>query len=395
MGLPDVRAEATIRNYMGSLIFVVSGGFVLYVLFGYPLFAALRARRRTLPIRKAPVMKPVTLLLPVRNGEAFLARKLESILRLDYPRDLVQILVISDGSTDRTDEIAKGYGASGVELVRIPHSGKATALNAGMDLARGEILFFTDVRQVLDPASLRYLVECFADPAVGVVSGELIIVEGETREEADVGLYWRYEKWIRKHLSRIDSVLGATGCVYAMRRELSVTLPANTLLDDVYLPLAAFFRGFRIVMEERARAFDSPTSLRTEFSRKVRTLAGVYQLVSAFPALLGPDNRMWIDFVSHKIGRLLLPFALIGLAASSFTLPGFWRPVILASQALFYGAAAADAVVPESWFLKRATSPVRTFVVLMAASLCATSIFFRPGQSLWKQTRVTAAKPFP
>ncbi len=395
MGLPDVRTEARIRNCMGSLIFVASGIFILYVLFGYPLLVALRARWRTLPVRKAPVTKLVTVLLPVRNGEAFLARKLESILRLDYPRDLVQILVISDGSTDRTDEIAKGFAASGVELVRIPPSGKAAALNAGMDLARGEILFFTDVRQVLDPASLRSLVECFADPAVGVVSGELIIVEGETREEDDVGLYWRYEKWIRKHLSRIDSVLGATGCIYAMRRELAVTLPANTLLDDVYLPLAAFFRGFRIVMEERANAFDSPTSLRSEFGRKVRTLAGVYQLLSAYPALLGPANRMWIHFVSHKIGRLLLPFALIALGASSLTLPGFWRPAMLAVQTLFYGLAAADAVVPEIWAFKRATSPARTFLVLTAASLCATSIFFRPGQSLWKQTPVRAAKPLP
>ena len=180
-----------------------------------------------------------------------------------------------------------------------------------------------------------------------------------------------------------------------MRRELAVTLPANTLLDDVYLPLAAFFRGFRIVMEVRANAFDSPASLRSEFGRKVRTLAGVYQLLSAYPALLGPANRMWFHFVSHKLGRLLLPFALIALAASSFTLPGIWRPAMIALQMLFYGLAAADAVVPESWSSKRATSPVRTFVVLMAASLCATSIFFRPGQSLWKQDPARAARPLP
>jgi hypothetical protein len=218
---------------------------------------------------------------------------------------------------------------------------------------------------------------------VGVASGELFILEGETQEEAATGLYWRYEKSIRKHLSALDSVLGATGCIYAMRRELAVLLPPDTLLDDVYLPLAAFFRGYRIVLDEHARAYDSPTSLRTEFRRKVRTQAGVYQLMRAYPALLGPSNRMWIHFVSHKLGRLLLPFALIVLAISSFWLP----PMVLALQLFFYGLAAIDLAVPEGWRAKRLTSPVRTFVVLMLAAFFAASILFRPGLDIWTDAR--------
>jgi poly-beta-1,6-N-acetyl-D-glucosamine synthase len=188
---------------------------------------------------------------------------------------------------------------------------------------------------------------------------------------------------MRKRLSVLDSVLGATGCIYAIRRELAVPLPPSTLLDDVYLPLAAFFRGYRIVLDENARAYDLPASLKTEFRRKVRTQAGVYQLVRAYPALLGPSNRMWIHFVSHKLGRLMLPFALIVAAVSSFWLP----PIILVSQLCFYGLAAIDPVVPEGWPVRRLTSPIRTFVVLMAAALLSVSIIVRPGLALWQDAR--------
>ena len=368
---------------MPVTLFLASAAFIVYVLFGYPLLLNMLAHRRARPILRRPIRPSVSVLLPVRNGEVWVRRKLKSVLNLDYPRELVEVFVISNGSTDRTDAIVEEFQSRGVQLIRFPQAGKAEALNAGMERARGEILFFTDVRQQLDPASLTRLVECFADPSVGVASGELFIREGETKQEADVGLYWRYEKCIRKRLSALDSVLGATGCIYAMRRELAVPLPPATLLDDVYLPLAAFFRGYRIVLDENARAYDSPTSLRTEFRRKIRTQAGVYQLIRAYPALLGPSNRMWIHFVSHKLGRLLLPFALILAAISSFWLP----PMVLASQLCFYGLAAIDPAVPEGWPVKRLTSPVRTFVVLMAAALLAVSIVFCPGQDLWQDAR--------
>src|SRR5262249_27307012 len=154
--------------------------------------------------------------------------------------------VLSDGSTDRThEEVRRFISRANVHLIVLPRGGKAAALNAGIARATGEILFMTDVRQQLAPDSLNHLVACFADPEVGVVSGELVIREGVGQEEASVGLYWKYEKWIRKQLTRVDSVLGATGCIYAMRRELATPLPENTLVDDMFLPLAAFFRGYR------------------------------------------------------------------------------------------------------------------------------------------------------
>ncbi len=374
------------------LIFGTSAAFTLWVLFGYPLTLAGLARLRGKPIRKREWTPTVSVLLAVRNGEPWLARKLETIFGQDYPPGRMEVFVLSNGSTDRTPEIAREHADRGVKLVELPPGGKAQALNAGVERASGEVLFFTDVRQDLAPESLRALTACLADPEVAVVSGELIIRDAETQEASNVGLYWRYEKWIRKNLSRLDSIHGATGSIYAMKREYAVKLPANTLLDDVYLPLAAFFRGKRVVFEEAAKAYDYPTDLSAEFQRKVRTQAGVYQVIRAYPRLLGPANRMWLHFVSHKLGRLLLPFALLAAAASSFFLPYPWNRIALGTQAAFYGLALVDRRLPEGFALKRISSPARVFTVLMAAAFCAAAILFQPERDFWGETRV-AAKP--
>ncbi|MEO5924522.1 MAG: glycosyltransferase family 2 protein, partial [Bryobacteraceae bacterium] len=230
------------------MVFGICLAALLYVIVGYPLLLAVLARWRGRPAAKGRMEPTVSVILPAHNGERWIGQKLESIFGLAYPRDKMQVLVVVDGSTDRTKEIASRFP---VELVVLEQkSGKAVALNRALEQARHEILFFTDVRQPLAPESLQHLVNGFADPQVGVVTGELIILDGTTEEEANVGLYWKYEKWIRKHLSRVDSVLGATGCIYAMRRSLAKPIPAGTLLDDVYQPLQAFFAGYRIVMEE-------------------------------------------------------------------------------------------------------------------------------------------------
>ena len=272
--------------------------------------------------------------------------------------------------------------------LRLSNSGKANALNAGLAVARGEILFYTDVRQSLEPACLKALVEHFADPHVGAVSGELVIREGQSREEESVGLYWKYEKLIRSAQSQIDSVSGATGAIYAIRKELAQPMPAGTLLDDVYLPLCAYFQGYRITWEPGAKAFDYPASLRTEFWRKVRTLAGVYQIVGIFPRLLIPNHRLWIHFVSHKLGRLLLPYALIAVFLASFVLPEPVKYLAVAAQVGFYSLALLNTALPDTSALKRLSSPAGTFVVLMAAAvLGAVLVLFVSPEKLWKQTR--------
>jgi len=372
-------------------VFVLSVAFSLYTLAGYPLLLALLARFRSRPVRKSYEPKSVTVLLPVRNGEEWLRGKLESLLALHYPPELQQILVISDGSSDGTEAIAEEFTGSGrVELIRTA-GGKAAALNAGMKQARGEVLFFTDVRQELEPDSLRNLVACFADTSVGAASGELVIREGETLEELSVGLYWKYETWLRKRESRIDSVMGATGCIYALRRSLATQLPEGTLVDDMFLPLGAFLAGYRVILEESARAFDYPTALESEFRRKVRTQAGVYQIIRLYPRLLTFRNRMWFAFLSHKLARLLLPFALLLAAATTFALNGPWRTPALLGQALFYGAALFDLWIPDNFAAKRLSAPLRSFVVLLAAAFCAA--FVRSSETVWEETRVRPARP--
>jgi biofilm PGA synthesis N-glycosyltransferase PgaC len=365
---------------------------MIYILAGYPVLLRWMARYRAQPVQRRPIEPSVTVIIAVYNGERFLEDKLNSVLALEYPADKLDIIVASDGSTDRTEEIAETFEAKKVTLLRLPRGGKPAALNAAIAKARGEIMVLTDVRQPLEAHSLARLVENFADPAVGVASGELQIRAGATQEEADIGLYRRFENWTRGNLSAIDSTFGATGSFYAMRRALAVPIPEEILLDDMYLPLAAYFQGYRLVMDSRARAYDLPTSLDTEFQRKMRTLAGNYQILRAYPALLGPSNRMWLHFVSYKFARLLLPWLLIILAAASFLLPAPWREILLIGQAAFYGLGLADIWISRPRILKRLSSSTHTFLVMMLATLGGLSVLVIPPRTLWK---VNSAGPLP
>jgi poly-beta-1,6-N-acetyl-D-glucosamine synthase len=378
-----------------SVAFLCAAAFAVYVIAIYPLLLAWSARRGR-PVLRVFEPRTVSAIIAVRNGEHYLRAKLESLLALDYPRDLLEILVVSDGSTDSTDAIAEEFAGTFHErlrLLRTAPAGKPAAVNVGIAAARGEILLLTDVRQELDPASLRALVACFADWTVGAVSGTLRIRSGSSHAEADIGLYWRYETWMRERLARRDSMFGATGPFYALRRSLAVPMPPDLLLDDMYLPLAAFHRGYRLITEPQAVAWDYPTSRETEFRRKVRTLAGNYQILRYYPWLLGPGNRLWLSFLSYKIGRLLLPFAMLTIAISSFGLAGPWRVAAISGQAVFYLLAVLDGALPRAWMLKRISSPARTFSSMMLAAVCGLAIFFVPPQSLWKIT--SAAPPNP
>jgi cellulose synthase/poly-beta-1,6-N-acetylglucosamine synthase-like glycosyltransferase len=333
----------------------------------------------------------VSVIIAVYNGEQFIARKLESVLQLDYPAELVEIIVVSDGSTDRTAAVVQTFASGRLRLLEAPHGGKSAALNAGISHAGNEILLLTDARQTLAPESLQLLVDCFADPAVGVVSGELRIRATGDSNEASTGLYWRYESWIRKQLSTVDSMFGATGPFYAMRRDLAVLLPGDVLLDDMYLPLSAFFKGYRLVQEPGAVAVDFPTSRSVEFRRKVRTLGGNYQILFAYPALLGPRNRMWFHFMSYKFGRLILPWIFIVLFISSCFLSSSLRMVAVGGQVLFYLLALVDPWITDTFALKRLTAMARTVVAMLVATLWGLTVLFVPPQNLWKETKIESS----
>ena len=393
MPFPLLLFAATLTHLqiLSITVFVLAMAAMIYVLFGYPVLLAWLARRARNPVHKDDKLRTVSFVIVVYNGEKFLERKLKSIFSLNYPRELMDVLVVSDGSTDRTDEIARSFAGQGVRFLRVPHGGKAAALNAAVPLVSGEILVLNDVRQTLDPDCLRKIVACFGDPKVGSVSPRTVIVQGDSHEEATTSAYWRYEDWIRQRLTRIDSTFGYSGAFAAMGRSLWTPLPPGTLLDDVYVPLKAFFRGYRILYEPTATMYDFPTVLHSEFRRKVRLQAGLYQMLRMMPELLSSRNRMRLHFLSAKYGRIVIPYCMIAVLVATFGLPPFWRALATWGQVLFYGLAALDPLVPDRLPLKKLTSPVRTFVVLMAASLAAVRVYFVTPTSLWKEATYRSA----
>ncbi len=334
---------------------ILSAALLFHTVAGYPMLLAWRRGKVRPPVAKDPAFETtVSVIMAVHNGEAMIRRKLEVLLGLDYPRELVNIIVISDGSTDGTETIVREFADRGVSLLIVPRGGKALALNAGLAAATGEIVFFTDVRQSLEPRCLRHLVGNFADATVGAATGELRLVRGDTGEQADMDLYWRYEVWARQIHSRIDSLFTTTGCIYAMRRALAEPLPPDTLSDDAMLPLRAFFRGYRVIFDREAIAFDHPAVAGTEFRRRFRTLAGLWQLHTRLPELFTRRNRMRFHFLSHKFTRLLMPWAILVFFCTTIALPHSWfRTGLLSAGTVWLLLAACNGSISSSSALKR------------------------------------------
>lgn len=324
--------------------------FVLYVYVGYPLLLALWSRAAGQPAGRAhdPAQSWPTLSVVVaaRNEAQRLPRRIRNLLDQSYPHP-IEIVVVSDGSTDGTRDAIIPF-SDRVRFIDLPKGGKPRALNAGVAAARGEVIVFADARQRFAPGALLALASNFNDPAIGGATGELILdgelpgVSGSTVADG-VGLYWKYEKWMRRHESRLWSTLGATGAIYAMRRSLWRPLPAQTLLDDVLAPMRVVLAGKRVVFEEGARAFDRVAANgAAESRRKTRTLAGNYQILALEPRLLIPlVNPVWLQYISHKLGRLVTPWALLAVLASSAALAPRGWPYALALlvQLCFYSLA--------------------------------------------------------
>jgi cellulose synthase/poly-beta-1,6-N-acetylglucosamine synthase-like glycosyltransferase len=304
----------------------------------------------------------------------------------------VEIIIVSDGSTDQTCELVKNCGQQNVRLIALAQrQGKAVAINHGMEQAQGEIILYADVRQHFAADVISELVAHFADPTVCCVRGELILVkDAESQIQAEMGAYWKYEKWVRKMESRTGSVVGATGAIYAIRRPLFIPLPQDTILDDVLTPLNVVNQGYRCVFDSNAVAYDSfSKDTGQEWRRKVRTLAGNWQLLSLQPTLLWPwRNFCWWRFISHKIMRLLVPFALIIFFLSGALLPGVLYRTATGFQALFYGIALAGLFIPGIRTL-RMTNLCYFFLVMNAAAATGCWLWLT-GQSktLWTPGKI-------
>ncbi|MGA9642624.1 MAG: glycosyltransferase family 2 protein [Terriglobales bacterium] len=371
-----------------KFVFWASAAVVAYAYVGYPLLLWLRSWWSPRPVMHGVNTPMVSAVMVVRNEEAAIAAKIENLLSLDYPAEKLEVVVVSDGSTDGTGRVLAEFAGKDLRVrtvMKAESSGKAAGLNDAISAARGEVLLFTDARQPIEPPALRLLIENFGDPAVGAASGELMLgdpASGETGK--GMGLYWRIEKKIRELESASGSVAGATGAIYCARRELLDLLPEGTILDDVLLPMQVVRRGSRVIFDSRARAWDSPDlGSSREFSRKVRTLSGNYQLLQLAPWLLGSSNRIRFEFVSHKLLRLLVPFALLGLLIASLFLRGPLYRTALFAQLAFYALSLIAIAGMKIGPLSRIADPARTFVVLNSAAMVAFVNFVRGRKAVW------------
>ena len=373
-------------------LFWASVAVILYTYAGYPAWLWLRARLRPRPVQRSPYWASVSVVMVVHNEEKALGPKLENLLSLDYPSEKLELVVVSDGSTDATEQIFERY-APNPRLRTLCFSecrGKAACLNDGIAAAQADLVLFTDVRQPIEKDALRLLAENFADPTVGCVSGELMLGNPDSGEARQgTGLYWRVEKMIRDLESSSGSVVGATGAIYAARRQLLPLVPAGTILDDVFIPMAIVRTGHRVLFDGRAHAWDTPNlGGRREFARKVRTLSGNYQLVQLAPWLLGNTNPLRFEFVSHKLMRLAAPFALaLALLSSALIQEPFYRAATIA-QLAFYLVALLERPLVHAGPLGRIAGAAWTFVVLNAAALVAFTNFVTGRKPVWKTGEV-------
>jgi len=351
-----------------------------YVYLVYPLAVVALAALFPHPGRRRAALPTVSLLVVARDEQAQIARRLDNLLTLEYPENRLEILLGSDGSTDDTVGLARRYEGPRVRIFPFPAPrGKAAVLNDLATEARGDVLAFADVRQTFDRTTLRALIAPFSDPAVGGVSGSLILRDdGASEVGTGVSLYWRYEKAIRHAESALYATVGATGAVYAIRRMLFAPIPADTILDDVLIPMRAVRAGFRVLFEPRALAFDRPPKeARGEFARKVRTIAGNFQLFARERWLLDPRrNRIWLQTISHKALRLLGPLFLAGtLVASAILAERPFYVAALAAQVALVVGAGLDGFLRMRGVRVPFLSAAFVFVLLQAATIAAFARF--------------------
>jgi biofilm PGA synthesis N-glycosyltransferase PgaC len=359
---------------------------IAYTYIGYIGWLWLRKRFRNCPVTRSPYFPSVTVVMVVRNEEGYMRRKIQNLMSLNYPNDKIDFVVVCDGSTDSTPTILSQIDDARFQVLAIAENkGKASGLNRALQVAKGEIVLFTDARQHIEYEALELLVQNFADATVGCASGELMLGHpGRGEVTKGMGIYWRIEKSIREMESASGSVIGATGALYAARRALLVPLPPETILDDVYLPMQVIRQGRRVVFDGRAQAWDSPDlGGHREFARKVRTLSGNYQLLQIAPWLLSKENSLRFEFVSHKLMRLVVPFALaVALVTSCFLTQPLYRVAMLL-QLAFYSLSVIGLAHLEIGPVAKLADAALTFVLLNTAALVAFKNFVTGRRAVW------------
>lgn len=342
-----------IISVTAQALFWVSLLALAYTFLGYPVLVALIARLRSRPVVKGGVdfTPPVSVVVVVRNGVECIVSRVRNVLESDYPVDRLEVVVVSDGSTDGTETALAAIADPRLRVLgREQHRGKASGLNAALAQVHGEVVVLGDARQSFAPGTVREFARCFADSQVGAVCGSLEVVQGADAVSGGVDAHWRLENFVRRQEATFDSSIGYTGAVCALRRTAFVTLPEDTILDDVVTPMLIAQQGYRVVYEPAARATDpQPFASGIEDRRKRRTMAGNFQMLFRYPRWLLPwHNRLWWQLISHKYLRLLgFPLMVATLTANLALLHLSLYRVFLTGQIGFYALAGIGMVVPR------------------------------------------------
>ncbi len=366
-----------------QLIFWLSILGVAYIFVGYPLLVFALSRLRPLRTNRTANTTPVSVVIVGYNEDARLPAKIANVLACDDAHLIRELIVASDGSNDGTAAVIGTVNDSRVRLIAFPERrGKPSVLNDVIPQCQSEIVVLMDARQELDRRAIGELAANFADETVGVVSGELVFrSDGDTTTVSKgIGIYWRYEKLIRKCEGRFRSVPGATGALYALRRSLFRPIPPQTILDDVVIPMQAVTAGYRCLFEPAAIAFDHISDSTTKESiRKRRTVTGAAQLIVDHPAWLLPwRNPIWFEFVSHKLTRLVSPLLLIGAGIANLLLVShsLYAGLLMWHVAFYFSA------LIGWWFQRAGRRSVLFGAQLMFVALNATTVV-----ALWDALR--------
>jgi glycosyltransferase involved in cell wall biosynthesis len=377
-----------------KLVFWASLGLIAYVYIGYPALVDLVSRLRKAsgdPCPAPPESPSVTVIIPAHNEEGWIGRKIENTLALHYPSHRLEVIVASDGCTDRTVDITRGYADRGVKVNhRAERSGKMATLNRVVPKARGDIILITDCHATLGSDALQALVRRFDDPNVGCVTGERVCSSTESSASEGEGLYWRYEAWIKRSESRLYSCLGGNGQVLAVRRCLVPPMPGPS--DDFYIPMQILISsGKQTVYEPQAKArIPAAATLGGELQRKVRThvhtLRSLYDLRDGLKPW---KSSIWWQFWSHKVLRLFVPYALLAVLFSSAFVwnEGITYRVITSAQWVFYIAVGLGCALARWGFRPRIVYTPFYFVFANVGVLLAWIRWARGERhSLWQRT---------
>lgn len=353
---------------------------MFYSYFGYPLMLLSFSMFSKYTVLKNDQHIPeVSLLIAAYNEEDTIADKIKNSLELDYPKDKLEIVIVSDGSTDRTDEIVKSFESSGIRLFRVEgRVGKTEARNQAVLAMRREIIVFSDATAIYEKDAIKKLVRCFTDASVGMVSGNLTYFEkGQGTMGLATRIYWNYEKTIKKAQSKLYTLTGAVGCINAFRRKLYHVLPPN-IIEDFTEPLMIVSQGYRIAYEEEAVAYERTTQKPSqEFNMRVRVIrGGMKGFIYAFKRLSFKNHAFVLfQLFGHKVLRWLMPVFLILLFVFNF-IALFFNPsalvhFLMMGQFVCYTIALLGIMWKPPGILGKVFSIPTYFLVINAASMKA------------------------